>query len=67
MCTMYEKLHLISRIWRKEHIKHVRFQWCCHITKDKGNGRQTDRKNVKIVYPVIEVIAEVVRSALPNK
>ena len=21
--------------------------WCCHILTDKGNGRQTDRKNEK--------------------
>ena len=45
-------------------------KWCCHTLTDKGNGRQTDRKKAKDVYPVMEVVlvavnvhAEVVRSA----
>ena len=43
---------------------------CCHILTDKGNGRRTDRKNAKNVYPVVKVVsvamnvvAEGVRSA----
>ena len=49
--------------------------WCFHTLTDKGNGRRTDRKNVKNVYPVMEVVsmavnvdAEVIRSTyVPNK
>ena len=43
---------------------------CCHISPDSANGRRTDRKNAKNVYPVekvvlvaMEVVAEGVRSA----
>ena len=59
-----------ARLW-----KIFRALWCCHILTDKGNGRQTDRKSAKNVYPVMEVvsvavkiIAEVARSTyVPNK
>ena len=43
---------------------------CCHISPDSANGRRTDRKNAKNVYPVekvvsvaMKVVAEGVRSA----
>ena len=43
---------------------------CCHISPDSANGRRTDRKNAKNVYPVekvvsvaMKVVAEDVRSA----
>ena len=43
---------------------------CCHISPDSVNGRRTDRKSTKNVYPVVKVVsvamkvvAECVRSA----
>ena len=43
---------------------------CCHISPDSANGRQTDRKNTKNVYPLekvvsvaMKVVAEGVRNA----
>ena len=43
---------------------------CCHISSDSVNGRRTDRKSTKNVYPVVKVVsvamkvvAECVRSA----
>ena len=33
------------------------FLMCCHILTDKGNGRRTDRKNAKKVYPVVKVVS----------
>ena len=43
---------------------------CCHVSPDSANGRRTDRKNAKNVYPVekvvsvaMKVVAEGVRSA----
>ena len=47
-----------------------RVKRCCHISPDSVNGRRTDRKNTKNVYPVVKVVsvamkvvAECVRSA----
>ena len=43
---------------------------CCHISPDSVNGRRTDRKSIKNVYPVVKVVsvamkvvAECVKSA----
>ena len=43
---------------------------CCHISPVSVNGRRTDRKSTKNVYPVVKVVsvamkvvAECVRSA----
>ena len=43
---------------------------CCHISPDSANGRRTDGKNAKYVYPVekvvsvaMKVVAEGIRSA----
>ena len=30
---------------------------CCHISPDSANGRRTDRKNAKNVYPVEKVVS----------
>ena len=30
---------------------------CCHISPDNVNGRRTDRKSTKIVYPVVKVVS----------
>ena len=35
--------------------------WCCHISPDSVNGRRTDRKNTKNVYPVMKVVSVAVR------
>ena len=40
-----------DRLWLKGQRSTL---WCCHTLTDKGNGRQTDRKNA---YPVMEVVS----------
>ena len=53
----------VQKMQQREHFVYDSILWlyhslrCCHISPDSVNGRRTDRKNTKNVYPVVKVVS----------